>query len=106
MLGNHDRHLAHLVAKLIGVETTESFRWSYGGRSFVALHGDRFDSVHLDATSRIAELLSRVYGFMPALAVRAASGRSGSTGCMSASAASAPGRGRRTRLCRRATPST
>ena len=27
VLGNHDRHLAHLVAKLVGVETTESFRW-------------------------------------------------------------------------------
>ena len=31
VLGNHDRHLAHLVAKLMGIETTEPFRWSMAG---------------------------------------------------------------------------
>jgi UDP-2,3-diacylglucosamine pyrophosphatase LpxH len=62
VLGNHDRHLAQLVAKLIGVETTEAFRWSYAGRSYLALHGDRFDrfvSKHV----RLAELFSRSYAF-------------------------------------------
>ena len=62
VLGNHDRHLAHLVARLIGVETTETFRWDFAGRSFVAVHGDRFDSF-VSNHARIAELLSRLYGF-------------------------------------------
>jgi UDP-2,3-diacylglucosamine pyrophosphatase LpxH len=63
VLGNHDRHLAHLVARLIGIETTETFRWSYGGRSFVALHGDRFDRF-ISKYTRIAGLLSHAYAFV------------------------------------------
>ena len=62
VMGNHDRHLAHLVAKLIGVETTETFRWSYGGRSFVALHGDRFDSF-VSNYVKAAAFFSRAYAF-------------------------------------------
>jgi UDP-2,3-diacylglucosamine pyrophosphatase LpxH len=62
VLGNHDRHLAHLVARLMGVETTETFRWSYGGRSFVALHGDRFDSF-VSNYVKAAALFSRAYAF-------------------------------------------
>ncbi len=41
--GNHDRHLAPLVAKLIGIEVRESFRWSMMGQHYLAVHGDRFD---------------------------------------------------------------
>jgi len=63
VLGNHDRHLAHLVARVIGIETTESFRWSYDGRSFVALHGDRFDAF-ISRYTRVSEFLSGVYAFM------------------------------------------
>ena len=63
VLGNHDRHLAHLVARLIGVETTETFRWSYGGRSFVALHGDRFDSFVSNYVAHRRLLFSRAYAF-------------------------------------------
>ena len=68
VLGNHDRHLAHVVAKLIGVETTEAFRWSYGGRSFVALHGDRFDSFISKLRQDVGLLLARLR-FRPTLAV-------------------------------------
>ena len=60
--GNHDRHLAPLVAKLLGVEVIESFSWTYAGRSFHALHGDRFDSF-VSNYSRLAELLSGAYAF-------------------------------------------
>ena len=62
VLGNHDRHLAHLVARLIGIETTESFRWSYDGRAFVALHGDRFDAF-ISRYSRVSDFFSGVYAF-------------------------------------------
>ena len=62
VMGNHDRHLSHLVAKLVGVETTESFQWQYGGRSFMALHGDRFDSF-ISTYVRTSAFFSRVYGF-------------------------------------------
>ena len=62
VLGNHDRHLAHLVAKLVGVETTESFRWQYRGRSFLAVHGDRFDSF-ISTYARTSALFSHAYAF-------------------------------------------
>jgi UDP-2,3-diacylglucosamine pyrophosphatase LpxH len=62
VLGNHDRHLGHVVAKLVGVETTESFAWRYGGRSFLALHGDRFDRF-ISSYARTSALLSRAYAF-------------------------------------------
>jgi UDP-2,3-diacylglucosamine pyrophosphatase LpxH len=60
--GNHDRHLAHLVAKLMGVEARESFRWRYAGRSFAALHGDRFDGF-VSRHARAAVLFARGYAF-------------------------------------------
>ena len=63
VLGNHDRHLSHLVAKLVGVETTESFSWQYGGRSFMALHGDRFDRF-ISTYVRTSAFLSRAYAFI------------------------------------------
>jgi UDP-2,3-diacylglucosamine pyrophosphatase LpxH len=62
VLGNHDRHLAHLVAKLVGVETTESFRWHYQGRAFLALHGDRFDPF-ISTYVRTSAFFSRAYAF-------------------------------------------
>ena len=62
VLGNHDRHLAHLVAKLMGVETKESFRWSYAGRRFEALHGDRFDSF-VSRYPPFADAFSAAYAF-------------------------------------------
>lgn len=60
--GNHDRHLAPLVAKLLGIEVIESFSWTYGGRSFHALHGDRFDSF-VSNYARLADFFSRAYAF-------------------------------------------
>lgn len=60
--GNHDRYLAQIVAKLVGVETRESFRWRYRGRAFEALHGDRFDRF-VSRHARVAELFSRAYAF-------------------------------------------
>jgi UDP-2,3-diacylglucosamine pyrophosphatase LpxH len=62
VMGNHDRHLEQLVARLIGVRTTESFRWSYAGRSFLALHGDLFDGF-VSSHARLAGLISGAYGF-------------------------------------------
>lgn len=62
VLGNHDRHLAQLVARLIGVETRESFRWDYAGRSFLALHGDRFDRF-ISRHDRLARMVSHAYAF-------------------------------------------
>ena len=60
--GNHDRHLGHLVARIVGVETMESYAWHYRGRSFVALHGDRFDRF-ISTYVRTAAFFSRAYGF-------------------------------------------
>ena len=62
VLGNHDRHLGPLVAKLFGIETREIYRWHYGGRDFLALHGDRFDHF-VSRYSRAAESLSALYAF-------------------------------------------
>ena len=60
--GNHDRHLAPVARRLLGVEVLESFSWTCGGRSFHALHGDRFDSF-VSNHSRLAAILSRAYAF-------------------------------------------
>ena len=62
VLGNHDRHLSHLVAKLVGVETTESFRWQYDGRAFMALHGDRFDPF-ISTYVKTSAFFSHAYAF-------------------------------------------
>lgn len=43
LYGNHDRHLAPLIAKLTGIQARESFQWSADNQRFIATHGDRFD---------------------------------------------------------------
>jgi UDP-2,3-diacylglucosamine pyrophosphatase LpxH len=58
--GNHDRHLAPIVLKLIGIETRESFSWSCGGRAYHALHGDCFDSF-VSNYGRVSNLISRLF---------------------------------------------
>jgi UDP-2,3-diacylglucosamine pyrophosphatase LpxH len=60
--GNHDRHLAPLVAKLLGLEARESFSWSQGGRACHAVHGDRFDGF-VSGCGRLSEAFSRFYAF-------------------------------------------
>ena len=62
VLGNHDRHLGHVVAALLGVETTETFRWTHAGRAFAAVHGDRFDGF-VSKHVRVADFFSRSYAF-------------------------------------------
>lgn len=62
VLGNHDRHLGHVVAALLGVETTETFRWTHAGRAFAAVHGDRFDGF-VSKHVRMADFFSRSYAF-------------------------------------------
>lgn len=62
VVGNHDRHLAQLVARLLGIRTTECFRWTYAGRSFVAVHGDCFDSF-VTRYGRLADFFSGIYAF-------------------------------------------
>lgn len=60
--GNHDRHLAPILGKLLGVEVLESFSWTYRGRTFHALHGDRFDSF-VSNYARLSDLFSKAYAF-------------------------------------------
>ena len=99
VLGNHDRHLAHLVARLIGIETTETFRWSYDGRSFVALHGDRFDAF-ISRYARVSDFLSGVLRLHPAMAVPARRmAEAARPGACRVQQAERSGRGRCARLC-------
>jgi UDP-2,3-diacylglucosamine pyrophosphatase LpxH len=60
--GNHDRDLGDLVLRLVGVRMRESYRWDCGGRSHLALHGDRFDRF-ITNNRRLCRRLSAVYGF-------------------------------------------
>lgn len=62
VLGNHDRHLGPLVATLFGIETRDQYRWSYDGRSYLALHGDRFDGF-VSRYAWVADRLSAFYAF-------------------------------------------
>lgn len=60
--GNHDREMHDVVALLTGVRMRESYRWTCGGRSHLALHGDRFDRF-VTNNRRICRALSGAYGF-------------------------------------------
>ncbi len=60
--GNHDRHLAPLVATLVGIEVRESFRWSVMGRHYLAVHGDRFDRF-ISRNESIGHWIGRLYAF-------------------------------------------
>jgi UDP-2,3-diacylglucosamine pyrophosphatase LpxH len=60
--GNHDRHLAPLLGKLLGIEARESFTWSHGGRAYHALHGDRFDGF-VSNHAHLSAVLSWLYAF-------------------------------------------
>jgi UDP-2,3-diacylglucosamine pyrophosphatase LpxH len=60
--GNHDREMHDVVALLTGVRMRGSYRWSCGGRSHLALHGDRFDRF-VTNNRRVCSALSRAYGF-------------------------------------------
>lgn len=60
--GNHDREMHEVVALLTGVRMRESYRWTCGGRTHLALHGDRFDRF-VTCNRRISRGLSGVYGF-------------------------------------------
>jgi UDP-2,3-diacylglucosamine pyrophosphatase LpxH len=60
--GNHDRELHDVVALLTGIKMRESYRWSCGGRSHLALHGDRFDRF-VTNNRRLSRGLSGLYGF-------------------------------------------
>lgn len=41
--GNHDRHFETAVKALLDISGCEEYRWQSGGKTFLALHGDRFD---------------------------------------------------------------
>lgn len=41
--GNHDGHMSKTISALIGVSICESFSWRFGGKKFLAIHGDQFD---------------------------------------------------------------
>ncbi len=60
--GNHDRGMHEVVAMLTGVRMRESYRWTCGGRSHLALHGDRFDRF-LTNNRRVCRALSGAYSF-------------------------------------------
>ena len=103
VLGNHDRHLAHLVAKLVGRrDHRDRSAGSYDGRSFVALHGDRFDRF-ISTYARTSAFFSACLRLHPALAVQrrrvAEAARPGACRLQQPEPA---GRGRRLRLCQRA----
>lgn len=60
--GNHDRHLTPVVRTLTGLEMRESYRWSCDGRSYLAVHGDRFDRF-VATHRRVSRQVSALYGF-------------------------------------------
>ena len=41
--GNHDHKLIDPMSRLLGVSVTDEYEWTYNGKRFLAVHGDRFD---------------------------------------------------------------
>jgi UDP-2,3-diacylglucosamine pyrophosphatase LpxH len=60
--GNHDRHLGPAIRTLTGIAVRETFAWEQGGRSFLAVHGDRFDWFNHRFT-KLGNAIGRVYAF-------------------------------------------
>jgi UDP-2,3-diacylglucosamine pyrophosphatase LpxH len=60
--GNHDRHLAPVIGQLTGIQLRESFAWRAHGRSYLVLHGDRFDWFNHHFAS-VGVAMGRLYSF-------------------------------------------
>ncbi len=42
--GNHDTGIIDVMSHLVGVPVFGEYRWEHAGRSYLAIHGDQFDS--------------------------------------------------------------
>jgi UDP-2,3-diacylglucosamine pyrophosphatase LpxH len=42
--GNHDIGIIEVMSHLVGVPVFSEYRWEHAGRSYLAIHGDQFDS--------------------------------------------------------------
>ncbi len=42
--GNHDVGIIEVMSHLVGVPVYSEYRWEYAGRTYLAIHGDQFDS--------------------------------------------------------------
>ena len=58
--GNHDWHVAEIMADLIGVPLVDEYVWTQNGKRFCAIHGHQFD-VFLTKNVIISEIASAVY---------------------------------------------
>ncbi len=43
--GNHDHKLIEPMSRLLGVSIVEEYEWKYNSKTFIAIHGDRFDKM-------------------------------------------------------------
>ena len=43
--GNHDRGLTEVMSHLVGIKAYQEYRWTFGGRHHLAIHGHQFDNV-------------------------------------------------------------
>ncbi len=58
--GNHDGHMSKTISELIGVTMVESFSWRFGGKKYLAIHGDQFDRFPLNI-SIFSKITSAAY---------------------------------------------
>lgn len=48
--GNHDHRLIEPMSRLLGVSIVDEYEWTYNGKRFIAVHGDRFDKTLIRST--------------------------------------------------------
>lgn len=58
--GNHDGKFCEFMSYLIGIHVRDEYLWEAGGRRFIALHGNQFDSF-ISKNVYIGKLLAVLY---------------------------------------------
>lgn len=58
--GNHDGQMSRTISELLGVTIAESFSWRFGGKKYLAIHGDQFDRFPL-SNSLFNKFVSLIY---------------------------------------------
>ena len=46
--GNHDEGISYIFSSLIGATVYNEYRWDFGGKKCLAIHGDQFDQFYRD----------------------------------------------------------
>ncbi len=61
--GNHDKDLAKIFAALTGAKVCNVYKWRYGRKKFMAIHGHQFDNFMID-NALLSLIAVKIYNFV------------------------------------------